>query len=39
MLGGTGDWERMAAVSDLIVTADAGEDLIDAAAVILRPGD
>ena len=39
MLGDTGDWERLVAVSDLIVTADAGEDLIDAAAGILRPGD
>lgn len=39
MLGNTGDWERLAAVSDLIVTADAGEDLIDAAEGILRPGD
>lgn len=39
MLGGTGDWERLAAVSDLIVTADAGDDLIDAVAGIPRPGD
>lgn len=39
MLGDAADSERLAAVSDLIVTADAGEDLIDAAAGILRPGD
>ena len=39
MLGDTRDWERLAAISDLIVTADAGEELIDDAAGILRSGD
>ena len=39
LLGDTGDSERLAAVSDLIVTVDAGEDLINAAAGILRSDD
>ena len=39
LLGDTDDWDRLAAVSDLIVTADVGADLIDGAAGILRPND
>lgn len=39
LLGDTGDSDRLAAISDLIVTADAGEDLIRAAGGILRSGD
>ena len=39
LLGGHDDWERLSTVSDLIVTADAGEDLLDDAAAILRRDD
>ena len=37
LLGGTDDWERIAAVTDLIATADAGADLIDGVTEVLRP--
>ncbi|MDE2822200.1 MAG: Rpn family recombination-promoting nuclease/putative transposase [Chloroflexota bacterium] len=37
LLGSTDDWERIAAVTDLIVTAGAGADLIDRATEVLRP--
>lgn len=37
LLGGTDDSERIAAVTDLIVTADAGSDLIDGATEVLGP--
>ena len=39
LLGSTDDWEQIAAVTDLIVTADAGADLIDGATEVLRPAD
>ena len=39
LLGDTDDWDRLAAVSDLIVTADVGTELIDGATGILRPND
>ena len=37
LLGDTDDWEQIAAVTDLIVTADAGADLIDGVTEVLRP--
>ena len=37
LLDGTDDWERIAAVTDLIATADAGADLIDGVTEVLRP--
>ena len=39
LLGDADDWDRLAAVSDLIVTADVGTELIDGAIRILRPND
>lgn len=37
LLGGTDDRERIAAVTDLIVTTDSGVDLIAGATEVLRP--
>ena len=39
LLDGVDDWDRLAAVSDLIVTATAGAELLDGAAAIVRPAD
>ena len=37
LVDGTDDWDRLAAVNELVVQADSGTDLLDRMAAILRP--